>query len=125
MGVGFATPPTAGVPVPELPTMDQNDLQLHSLSLRSDQPVNTPVLEYEQWLLGAKREVLQHITGDNLLAKNLSVGLEEAFKDLQLRKVEEWVRQREDVHLREDLRTLCDSFAEPGASIPVKTGAHD
>ena len=117
-GLGFTNPPTTNAPVPELPSMDPNDLQLHRLSLRPDEPANIPVLEYEQWLLVARKEVLPHIAGGGTLAENL----EEAFRNLQLCKVEEWERQREDVHLREDLKALSDSLARPEACTLFETG---
>ena len=111
-------PPTIDTPVPGLPAMDPNDLQLHRLSLRPDEPANTAVLEYERWLFEARKEVLPHATGDDVLVENL----EEAFKHLQIHKVEEWERQREGVQLREALKTLSNSLARPEACTSFETG---
>jgi len=123
-GLGFVNPPATNAPIPELPSMDPNDLQLHRLSLRPDEPANIPVLEYERWLLVARKEVLPHAAGDDTLAENLSVNLEEAFRILQLHKVGEWERQREDVHLREGLKALSDSLARPEACTSFETGTY-
>lgn len=123
-GLRFATPPAIGVPVPEVPTMDPNDLGLHRLSLQPDELANISVLEYEQWLLVAMKEVLPHSTSDDIVAETLSVNLEEAFRNLQLHKVEEWERQREDAHLRVGLKVLSDSLARPEVCNSFETGTH-
>lgn len=103
--------------------MDPNDLQLHMLSLRPDEPENIPVLEYERWLFVAKKEALPYTTGDDSLAENISVNLEKAFRNLQVHKVEEWERQWEVIHLREGLEILSDSLARREARTSFKTGA--
>lgn len=122
-GLGFTIPPTITAPVPELPTMDPNDLQLHRLSLRSDEPANIPVLDYERWLLVARKELSPHTACDDAFAGDLSANLEEAFRNLQLHKVEEWERQQEDVHLREGLKALFDSLT-PEACTSFGAGTH-
>ena len=120
-GLVFATTPTVDADIPEVPAMDPNDLEFHRLSLTSGNPVNEPVLGYENWLLATRSELLRQI-GEDTQFHRLSAELEEEFQILQRRKVSEWQRQQEELKLRERARCLVNRTVRPMACPSVETG---
>ena len=102
--------------------MSQNDPELHRLSLVSGTPANLPVSEYERWLLMSKDETLMRTDGGGELGR-LLCDLEEQFRILQLRKIEEWQRQQGCTRLRARLKNLPRSLPRLMGCASVETGA--
>ena len=121
-GLVFAIPPTIGALAPELPTMDSNDSNLVKLSLTSNEPANAPVIEYEDWLLMARKKVLFEMDND-VPSGHLLADLEKEFFDLERQKICEWRRLQESVCFKGHLQTVSGCLARPADCISVDTGA--
>ena len=122
-GLVFTTPPTINTDTPEMPTMDPNDPKLHRLSLTSGEPVNEPVLGYENWLRAMRSELLQR-TSEATQHNSLSAEFEEEFRILQRHKIAEWQRQQEGLKLRECAKSLVDRAGRPVSCPSVETGMY-
>ena len=120
-GLVFTIPPTVDAPMPELPTMDPNDLRLHKLSLTPNELVNAPISEYEKWLLMAKNKVFWN-TGDTVPSDHLLADLEKEFRSLQRHKLDEWRRLQERICLQKRLETFSGSLVQPAVCASVVTG---
>lgn len=101
--------------------MDPNDPRMHTLSLTSNDPVNTPVVEYEKWLLVTKSRVRLDVE-DDVLSDRLLGDLGKAFSSLQLHKVDDWRRQQERMRLGSYLESFSGSVIRPAVCASVKTG---
>ena len=122
-GLVFVVPPTVDISVPKLPTMNQNDPDLHRLSLTSDALANFPVSEYERWLLEVKgKTAIRKGQGGGL--DSFLCDLEGQFQELQRRKIEEWSRQRAGLRLRGRLKSLSNSFAKSLGWTLVETSVY-
>lgn len=122
-GLVFAIPPAVGTKIPETPTMDPNDPKLHWLSLAPGEPVNEPILQYENWLSATRNELPRRV-GDETRCRRLSAEFEERFHILQRHKVAEWQRQQEGLKLRECAKNLIERTARPTSCPSVETGMH-
>ena len=120
-GLVFVFPPSVRTHAPKLPAMNQNDPELHRLSLTLNAPTNHPVSEYERWLLTAKDVALMCTDGDQELDR-LLCDLGEQFQALQHRKIEEWQRQQGGLHLRKRLKDLSNSLPRVAGCALVETG---
>ena len=120
VGLVFTTPPTPEAPTPELPAMDPNDLRLYKLSLAPNEPVNTPISEYERWLFMAKKKALW-VADDGAASDSLLADIEKEFRDLQCHKVDEWRRAQEGAYIRKRLEIFSGSLVRPSASTSVET----
>lgn len=117
----FVIPPAVDVDTPGLPMMDNNDSQLHSLSLASGEPLNEPIAVHENWLLETRNQVLQQ-TSSGTGCHRLLAEIEEEFRILQSRKVAEWQRQQEDLKLQECAEVLANHIGRSKTYPSVKTG---
>lgn len=117
-GLVFRLPPQADAQVPPSPLMDPNDLNLHRLSL-TDAPINTPITNYERWLLRAKEEVTRDGGRPTL---GLSREIEQEFLRLQSEKITEWLRQQEHAQLLGCMDDLEAMITRPRSCTTVDTG---
>ena len=121
-GLVFTIPPTIGAPAPELPTMDSNDSNLVKLSLTPNEPANAPIIEYEDWLLMARKKVAFELDND-ARSGNVLADLEKEFFDLERQKICEWRRLQESACFKGHLQAVSGCLARPTACISVDTSA--
>ena len=102
--------------------MDSNDSNLVKLSLTPNEPANTAIIEYEDWLLMARKKVAFEMD-DDARSGHVLADLEKEFFDLERQKICEWRRLQEGACFKGYLQTVSGCLARPTACILVDTGA--
>lgn len=123
LGLVFAKAPRIDKESPTVPAMDRNELRLSPLALSRGPSENTPIANYEEWLISAKRSILSETAtqGTDLLTNELAANLEDAFRKLQLGKVSEWKRQQALARCKESIGTLKATISKPDRCTVVDT----